>query len=67
MTPSDQPRRALRLPAVCDKTGMKRTQVYTAVRAGAFPKPFRLSDVGRAVGWDEAEVDQYLADRMARR
>lgn len=67
MTTSNQPRRALRLPAVCAKTGMAKTQVYKSVRKGGFPKPFRLSDVGRAVGWDEAEVDQYLADRMARR
>jgi len=67
MTTSNASRRVLRLPAVSDKTGMKRTQIYTAVRAGAFPKPFRLSDVGRAVGWAEDEIDQYLGERMARR
>ncbi len=30
-----------------------------------FPKPFKLSDKGRAVGWVESEIDAWIEQRAA--
>ena len=58
-------RRSLRLPEVEKKTGLKKTQILEAVDKGNFPKPFRIIPGGRALGWDEAEIDQHLENQMA--
>jgi prophage regulatory protein len=60
-------RRGLRLPQVKEKTGLGETQIREAVRRGIFPKPFLVLPGGRAVAWDEGEIDAYLAGRMAER
>jgi prophage regulatory protein len=62
-----KPRRAIRLPAVEQKTGMKKSQIFDAVKKGIFPKPFNVLPGGRAVAWDEGEVDQHLEKQMAAR
>jgi prophage regulatory protein len=62
-----KPRRALRLPLVAAKTGMKKTQIFEAVTRGSFPAPFKILPGGRAVGWDEAEIDAHLERQMAAR
>ena len=41
--------------------------VSAGFSAGEFPKPFRLSDSGRAKGWDEDETIEWQAQRMASR
>jgi predicted DNA-binding transcriptional regulator AlpA len=46
-----KPRRALRLPAVEQKTGMKKSQILDAVSKGHFPKPFNVLPGGRAIAW----------------
>lgn len=48
----------LRLPAVKDRTGLSRSTLYLRMADGSFPKPISLG--GRAVGWIEAEVDDWL-------
>jgi prophage regulatory protein len=48
----------LRLPAVKTSTGLSRSTIYLRVSQGTFPKPVSLS--GRAVGWLEAEVQEWL-------
>jgi Prophage CP4-57 regulatory protein (AlpA) len=40
--PQFKTRRALRLPAVMAKTGMRRTQIFDAVQRGVFPAPFKV-------------------------
>jgi prophage regulatory protein len=60
-------RRALRLLEVLDRTGLKKTALFDAVKRGIFPKPFVLLPGGRAVAWDEEEVDDFLCERMAQR
>jgi prophage regulatory protein len=44
----------LRLPAVMDRIGLKRTAIYARIAAGTFPAPIQLG--GRAVAWAEDEV-----------
>jgi prophage regulatory protein len=55
----------LRLPAVKIRTGLSRSTIYLRVSQGVFPKPVSLG--GRAVGWVEAEIQSWLAERIAAR
>lgn len=48
----------LRLPAVKVRTGLSRSTIYLRVAQGTFPKPVGLG--GRAVGWVEAEIQEWL-------
>ena len=52
----------LRLPAVQERTGLRRTSIYGLVREGAFPAPIKLS--ARASGWLASEVDHWLEKRI---
>jgi prophage regulatory protein len=54
----------LRLPSVKARTGLSRSTIYLRVACGEFPRPVSLSS--RAVGWLQSEVDQWLAERIAR-
>ena len=53
----------LRLPAVLQRSGLRKTSVYAAVKRGAFPAPIRIGD--RAVGWLASEVEAWLRERAA--
>jgi prophage regulatory protein len=55
----------LRLPAVKTRTGLSRSTIYLRVSQGTFPRPVSLG--GRAVGWVEAEIQSWLAERIAAR
>lgn len=52
----------LRLPDVKRSTGLSRSTIYLRIAQGTFPKPVNLG--GRAVGWLEAEVQQWLQRRI---
>lgn len=52
----------LRLPAVKARTGLSRSTIYLRISEGSFPKPVSLG--GRAVGWIEAEVDDWLNQQI---
>jgi predicted DNA-binding transcriptional regulator AlpA len=58
-------KRSLRLPGVEKKVGLKKTQILDAVDKGLFPKPFNIIPGGRAIAWDEDEIDEHLANQMA--
>lgn len=51
-----------RLPAVKAITGLSRSTIYLRVAEGTFPKPVSLG--GRAVGWLEAEIQDWLQHRI---
>lgn len=53
----------LRLPTVKARTGLSRSTIYLRVAQGAFPKPIPLG--GRAVGWVEKEIDDWLQQQIA--
>ena len=53
----------LRLPAVKAATGLSRSTIYLRISEGRFPKPVSLGD--RAVGWIEAEVQEWLEQQIA--
>ena len=48
----------LRLLAVKARTGLSRSTIYLRVSEGTFPKPVSLGV--RAVGWVEAEVQEWV-------
>lgn len=55
----------LRLPEVCKVTGLGRSMIYQLESQQAFPARVRLTV--HAVGWVDAEVRQWLAQRMNNR
>ena len=55
--------RFLRLPEVLARTGLSRSTIYVRLEQGRFPRPVSLG--GRAVGWIEAEVDEWMRERIA--
>ena len=57
----------IRLPETLAKTGLSRTRLYEAVAAGTFPKPAKLGPDARAIGFLEAEIDEWIAARLADR
>jgi len=52
----------LRLPTVKARTGLSRSTIYLRVSESTFPKPVSLG--GRAVGWVEAEIQQWLEQQI---
>ena len=52
----------LRLPEVKATTGLSRSTIYMRVAEGTFPRPVGLG--GRAVGWLEAEIQDWLRRRI---
>jgi len=55
--------RFLRLPEVLARTGLSRSTIYVRLEQGRFPRPVSLGS--RAVGWIEAEVDEWMCERIA--
>ena len=54
--------RFLRLPEVMARTGLSRSTIYVRLEQGLFPRPVSLG--GRAVGWIESEVDEWIRERI---
>lgn len=54
-----------RLPAVCARTGLSRSEIYRLMAAGRFPKLLKISHKSSA--WVSAEIDAWIADRIAER
>ncbi len=52
----------LRLPAVKKYTGLSRSTIYLRIANDEFPAPISLG--GRAVGWLEEDVNQWLEQRI---
>ena len=52
----------LRLPTVKARTGLSRSTIYLRISEGRFPRPISLG--GRAVGWVEAEITDWLNQQI---
>jgi prophage regulatory protein len=52
----------LRLPAVKARTGLSRSTIYLKVSRNEFPAPISLG--ARAVGWIEAEIEEFLSRQI---
>ncbi|HEY8606311.1 MAG TPA: AlpA family transcriptional regulator [Noviherbaspirillum sp.] len=53
----------LRLPEVKARTGLSRSSIYNAIKAGTFPAHVSLG--ARAVGWVSTEIDEWIAARIS--
>ena len=59
--------RILRLKEVLQRVGISRAQLYSLMGEGHFPRNFGLSGPGgRAVGWLESDIDDWVASRVER-
>ena len=52
----------LRLPSVKARTGLSRSTIYLRISNNQFPKPIMLG--GRAVGWVEYEVNDWIKEKI---
>jgi prophage regulatory protein len=55
----------LRLPEVKARTGLSRSEIYRRVGLGTFPAPLKIGT--HASAWNSAEVDAWIAARIAER
>lgn len=55
----------LRLSTVKARTGLSRTTLYRRIGEGRFPASVSLG--GRAVGWLDSDIDDWIAQQMAAR
>lgn len=55
----------IKLSEVIARTGLSRSSIYRRINEGSFPRPISLG--GKAVGWIEAEVQQWIQDRISER
>ncbi len=66
MTDMQKPnQKILRRRSVEAMTGLRRSTLYAYIAAGTFPRPVKLGE--RSVGWVEAEVEEWIAQAVARR
>lgn len=55
----------LRRRQVEQRVGLTRSPLYARIKAGTFPKPVQLGN-GRAVGWLEHEIVEWLTAQVKR-
>ena len=55
--------RIIRMNELVDKVGYARSTLHALVKDGQFPAPFKLTPNGRAIGWFENTIDQWLQER----
>ncbi|MGK2829194.1 helix-turn-helix transcriptional regulator [Ralstonia pseudosolanacearum] len=55
-------RRIIRMPEVVQMVGLGKTAIYGRIKDHTFPAPIKL---GRASGWVESEVQQWVDDQIA--
>lgn len=53
----------IRLPTVIQQTGLKRSTIYKMICEDKFPKQIDLGG-GRAVGWLESDVQNWIEQRL---
>ena len=59
--------KVIRFPVVEYLTGLPRSSIYAAIKAGDFPRPFKLSQDGRSVGFLERDVLNWIDRRSGGR
>lgn len=60
---SNSQQRLIRRKEVQAKTGLGVSSIYALMKVGKFPKSLYISE--RRVAWIEAEIDQWIAERIA--
>ena len=55
--------RIVRPDEVRNRVGVSRAKFADMVAKGQFPKPFTIIPGGRAIGWLEGDVDEWIVQR----
>ena len=55
----------LRLPDVLERIKVSKATIYRWGQTGQFPRPYRLTPTGSTVAWSAAEVDAWVASKLA--
>jgi len=58
-------KRIIKLPAVKQKSGKGKTEIYDGMKDGSFPQSVSIGK--RAVGWIEEEIDSWIESCIAAR
>ncbi len=53
----------LRLPALIERVGLSRAQIYRLVQRGEFPRPVRIGSVSV---WPSDEIDNWMREHVER-
>jgi prophage regulatory protein len=61
-----QTKRILRMKDLPSKTGFQPSTIYELISKGKFPAPFKLVPGGRAAGWFETTIDDWMAKQAER-
>jgi prophage regulatory protein len=56
----------LRLDAVEDAIGLKKSKIYQMIECGEFPRPVKLGK-GHINAWPQSEVSRWITERIAER
>lgn len=64
LTLSVQKGRILRMRQLTEKLSISDSHIYALIQQNKFPKPFRLVSGGRAMGWYEKEIDDWLTKEL---
>ena len=58
--------RIIRMRDLPSKVGFQPATIYELISKGKFPKPFKLTPGGRAAGWFEKTIDDWMARQAER-
>ena len=64
MPDAKRPLRLIRLAEVKYRTGLSTTTIYRRIRAGTFPKSYRIG--ASIVAWSEVEVEAWIKSALTR-
>jgi prophage regulatory protein len=62
---STEHKRFLRLRKAVDRTGVPPSSIYAEMKAGRFPKPYKLST--QRVAWLESDINEWIEAKLAQR
>jgi prophage regulatory protein len=57
--------RVLRMRDLRDRLQLSTSQVFSLIARGLLPKPFPIVPGGRAVGWLESDISDWILQRKA--
>ena len=58
--------RIIRMKELPSKVGFQPSTIYELIAKGKFPPPFKLIPGGRAAGWFESTIDEWLVAQSKR-
>ena len=65
MTEPRSSSRVIRMKELVSKVGYARSTIYALIKEGRFPKPFKLVPNGRANGWLEETINEWIDHRKS--